>query len=118
MFPPTRTSTLAQRTLATLRLARSFLLLEDDYDVDWEVDREEPGQSVHPHRVALPGRMDGELLQPRRPGQPSAPLHVCISPVNAPAPTRTTARARLEQHECSHRRPDSAKLARDTTREA
>ena len=29
-------------SLGALRLTRSFLLLEDDYDVDWEVDRDEP----------------------------------------------------------------------------
>ena len=31
----------AQRALGALRLARSFLLLEDDYEVDWEVDQDE-----------------------------------------------------------------------------
>ena len=41
MFSPTRTSALAQRALGALRLTRSFLLLEDDYDVDWEVDPDE-----------------------------------------------------------------------------
>src|SRR5271169_1566676 len=38
MFPSSRTSALAQRALDALRLTRSFLLLEDDHDVDWEVD--------------------------------------------------------------------------------
>jgi hypothetical protein len=38
MFASTKNSSLAQRTLGTLRLTRSFLMLEDDYDVDWEVD--------------------------------------------------------------------------------
>ena len=42
MFPSAKNSKLAQRTLGALRLTRSFLLLEDDYDVDWEVDWDEP----------------------------------------------------------------------------
>ena len=42
MFATARAPTLAQRTLGALRLTRSFLLLEDDYDVDWEVDLDEP----------------------------------------------------------------------------
>ncbi len=29
-----------------LSLARSFLLLEDDYDVDWEVNQDESGQGT------------------------------------------------------------------------
>ena len=37
-----------------LRLARSFLLLEDDYDVDWEVDQDEPARDA-PHRAPLRG---------------------------------------------------------------
>jgi hypothetical protein len=77
MFSPARTSTLAQRALGALSLARSFLLLEDDYDVDWEVDEDEPEQAIHPHRVPLRGRRP-----PRRAGA-SAPQQVCISPVEA-----------------------------------
>ena len=56
MFPTARTSTLAQRALGALRLTRSFLLLEDDYDVDWEVDQNEHLQAPHPHRAPLRGR--------------------------------------------------------------
>ena len=41
MFSLAPTSKLAQRALGALRLARSFLLLEDDYDVDWEVGQDE-----------------------------------------------------------------------------
>ena len=55
MFSSPRTSTLAQRALGALRLTRSFLLLEDDYDVDWEVDQDEPRVSAHPHRAPLRG---------------------------------------------------------------
>ena len=50
--------------LGALRLTRSFLLLEDDYDVDWEVDRNEPAETLHPHRVALRGHS--------RPGVPGS----------------------------------------------
>jgi hypothetical protein len=55
MFSSLRTSPLAQRTLGALDLARSFLMLEDDYGVDWEVDRNEPDTPVHPHRAPLRG---------------------------------------------------------------
>ncbi len=116
MFPSTRTSKLAQRTLATLRLARSLLLLEDDYDVDWEVDRDELGQSVHPHRVALPGRMGEGFLRSRRPGQPSAPQHVCLSPVNAPVPARLGTRPRSERQERSHHDPRATTAAPQSPR--
>jgi len=48
MFASVKHSSLAQRTLGALRLTRSFLLLEDDYDVDWEVDLDEPlTQTTH-----------------------------------------------------------------------
>jgi hypothetical protein len=76
MFPPARTSTLAQRALDALRLTRSFLLLEDDHDVDWEVDQDEHSQVIHPHRAPLRGRRG-----PRRPGQPAAAPHVCLCPI-------------------------------------
>src|ERR1700729_622061 len=55
MFSPAPTSKLAQRTLGALRVARSFLLLEDDYAVDWEVGQEERARVSHPHRAALRG---------------------------------------------------------------
>jgi len=56
MFSPHRTSTLGQRALGAFGLVRSFLLLEDDYDVDWEVGEEERVEVDHPHRVALQAR--------------------------------------------------------------
>jgi hypothetical protein len=77
MFSSTRTSTLAQRALGALRLTRSFLLLEDDQAVDWEVDRDEHFRVAHPHRAPLRGRSS----QLRRPGQPLAPSHACLCPV-------------------------------------
>ncbi len=76
MFPPPRTSKLAQRALGALRVAHSFLLLEDDHEVDWEVDQDEPTPPPHPHR----GRRAGGALQ-RRPGTPVPTYHVCLSPV-------------------------------------
>jgi hypothetical protein len=85
MFASAKTSTLAQRTLGALRLTRSFLLLEDDYDVDWEVDRDEELTQTHPHRLALrgPGRRSRRATTRRRPGQGAAARNVCVSPVNA-----------------------------------
>jgi hypothetical protein len=85
MFPSTNNSKLAQRTLGALRLTRSFLLLEDDHDVDWEVDRDEPVGQIHPHRVPLRGRMSRDRAASRRAGQPAPREHACVSPVVRPA---------------------------------
>ncbi|HLB20807.1 MAG TPA: hypothetical protein VK605_01755 [Solirubrobacteraceae bacterium] len=84
MFASAKTSTLAQRTLGALRLTRSFLLLEDDHDVDWEVDRDEELTQTHPHRMALrgPGRRSRRAAPRRRPGEGAPAQSVCISPVN------------------------------------
>jgi hypothetical protein len=82
MFSFAPTSKLAQHTLDALRMARSFLLLEDDYDVDWEVDQDELARSQHPHRIAL-GRgapLRGRRIA-RRPGAPAPTCHVCLCPV-------------------------------------
>jgi hypothetical protein len=82
MFPSHKNSTLAQRTLGALRLTRSFLLLEDDYDVDWEVDLDESLTQKHPHRASLrgPGSRSRRLPE-RRPGEPVVPAAHCLSPV-------------------------------------
>jgi hypothetical protein len=88
MFPSRKNSTLAQRTLGALRLTRSFLLLEDDYDVDWEVDLDESLTQKHPHRVPLrgPGSRSRRLAgDGRRPGELPAADHPCLSPVGVPA---------------------------------
>jgi hypothetical protein len=77
MFPPSPPSKLAQRALGALRIARSFLLLEDDYDVDWEVDQDELRPVSHPHRAPL---RRGSAW--RRPGQLPAPTHMCVAPVD------------------------------------
>jgi hypothetical protein len=83
MFPSLRTSPLAQRALGALDLARSFLLLEDDYAVDWEVDRDEPSPPIHPHRAPLRRRST-----PRRPGGGLQVEHVCVSPIFNGEPAR------------------------------
>jgi hypothetical protein len=80
MFPLARTPKLAQRALGAMRVARSFLLLEDDYDVDWEVGQDEPRHAPHPHRAPLRGGWAR-----RRPGQLPAPAQPCLSPVGRPA---------------------------------
>jgi hypothetical protein len=77
-------------------------LLEDDYDVDWEVDQDETGRdrsqideifdrpargrasAGHPHRAALRGRSARV-----RAGQPAQATHVCLSPVERPSAAGT-----------------------------
>jgi hypothetical protein len=102
MFPSPNASPTSRRLTNALRLARAFLLLEDEYEVDWELDRvdwevdrqepcatcsrrksedrpawEEPAvRREHPHRVAA--RVQP---RPRRPGVPTPPDHLCLSPV-------------------------------------
>ncbi len=91
---------LVRRLSSALLLIRSFLLLEDDYDVDWEVDSDEETRLVgpdtnghatvalrselggsegnrHPHRTALQSR-----LGDRRPGEAAAQETVCLCPVS------------------------------------
>jgi hypothetical protein len=96
MFPSGKNSTLAQRTLGALRLTRSFLLLEDDYDVDWEVDQDESMTQIHPHRAPLrgPGSRSRRLAAGRRPGELPAVDRPCLSPVPAPAVSARRERAR------------------------
>jgi hypothetical protein len=83
------TSTLTQRALAAAGMLRSFLLLEDDGRVDWEVDQDgEKRDDTQPRRAPLPASR--RLKRPprtRRPGEPSARPQVCLSPV-ADAPPR------------------------------
>jgi hypothetical protein len=83
MFSPDPTSPPVRRALSALRLARSFLLLEDDYQVDWEVDGNDAAVEPHPHRVPLRGRRIA-----RRAGQPAAAPQVCLCPIGA-APIAT-----------------------------
>src|ERR1700760_4700831 len=89
MFPSRKNSTLAQRTLGALRLTRSFLLLEDDYDVDWEVDYDEPLTHKHPHRAPLRGPGSRSLRRSsRRAGETVPATTACVSPVRGPARSR------------------------------
>jgi hypothetical protein len=81
MFPSSRTSAIAQRALGAARLARSFLLLEDDCDVDWEVDQDQRDELEHPHRAQLRNRAMAERLTRRRPGQLRPPEQPCLSPI-------------------------------------
>jgi hypothetical protein len=80
MFSPAPTSKLAQRALGALRVARSILLLEDDYAVDWEVGQDERARVSHPHRAALRGG-----CAERRAGQSPARPQACLSPVGSTA---------------------------------
>jgi hypothetical protein len=111
MFPHTRKRTLAQRTVGALRLVRAFLLLEDDYEVDWEVDENDASRSTHLHRVSLPGRVGGARPTARRPGQPSPAQHVCVSPVSPAAPSRAHSRIHAERHK---RSASASRAASDT----
>jgi hypothetical protein len=94
MFSSPRTSNLRQRAFGAFGLLRSFLLLEDDYEVDWEVGQGERSEVDHPHRAALRGRAIADRLAQRRPGQPAPRTHVCLCPIGAvkPASGRSTAR--------------------------
>ena len=86
MFSRQAKTKLAQRANGALGMARSFLLLEDDYAVDWEVGQDELSPPPHPHRAPLRRR---ENIA-RRPGSPAPTTQVCLSPlVTAPvAPER------------------------------
>jgi hypothetical protein len=97
MFCSSDTPTFSRRLLGALRLVRSFLLLEDDYEVDWEVDRDEwaeqsgfvwegcdgrrePREGVHPHRMALRSQLGA-----RRPGTVVPHEQICLCPVGGRA---------------------------------
>jgi hypothetical protein len=98
MFPSARTSTIAQRALGAARLARSFLLLEDDYDVDWEVGQDQRDDLEHPHRAQLRNRAIAMRLAQRRPGQVRAHEQPCLSPVGRTGHTVSSAQPRRELH--------------------
>jgi hypothetical protein len=84
MFSFTRTSKMGQRTLDAFGLARSFLLLEDDTAVDWEVGQDEQVEVDHPHRAALRGRAIERRRARRRPGQGTPRAQVCLCPIGSP----------------------------------
>ncbi len=102
MFPTAPRSKLAQRALGAVRVARSFLLLEDDYEVDWEVGQDEPRPAAHPHRAPL-----RRGYARRRPGQLPAPAQPCLSPVGHVAPAPAFARAARDESNAGHRRATS-----------
>jgi hypothetical protein len=89
MFPPTPKNKLAQRALGALRVARSFLLLEDDYEVDWEVGQDERTAVPHPHRAPLRGG-----CAQRRAGLVPARPQACLSPVACKGSVPNGARSR------------------------
>lgn len=76
MFPSWRTSALAQQALSAFRLTRSFLLLEDDDRVDWEVDGGEPADA-RPSGAPLREGICRRRTARQRPGQPPAAPQVC-----------------------------------------
>lgn len=95
MFAKATTSKLAQRTLGALRLTHSFLTLEDDYDVDWEVDRDEELTQSHPHRMPLRGPARHlRSLPSRRKGAIPARQQPCLSPIGPGPEHATDGRAR------------------------
>ncbi len=117
MFSSLRTSPLAQRTLGALDLARSFLMLEDDYGVDWEVDRNEPDTPVHPHRAPL-----RRGFRARRAGAIAPPVQECISPTSygqpASALTGTMRRSAWATHESELSADRGSRAGRTETRAA
>jgi hypothetical protein len=88
MFPSVSME-IAQRARRAYRLTRSFLLLEDDYDVDWEVDQDERVQADHPHRAVLGISVIADRLAHRRPGEPERGDTPCLCAVGRTAPTST-----------------------------
>jgi hypothetical protein len=122
MFSPAPKTKLAQRTLGALRVARSFLLLEDDYDVDWEVDQDEPGRgeqraayieaaatghraqrrpgaTAHPHRTPL--RHSATARAARRAGQPTPRSQLCICPAGSTSHVGAHASSTLPPATCA-----------------
>ena len=82
MFPSVRTSALAQRALDALWRTRSFLLLEDDHEVDWEVDENEPFTCAAMRRTPLRG-VAARASGGRRPGRPAPAPQVCTAALEA-----------------------------------
>jgi hypothetical protein len=109
MFPRKPSSPLVRGARGALSLARSFLLLEDDYDVDWEVDRYELGRgaaraaaariAAEPHvRADACGRA-GTRREPQVRGQADAP-HPHRRPPRAPAVVRRAGQPSAVEHLC------------------
>jgi hypothetical protein len=87
VFCPTVISALTQRARGALSLSRSFLLLEDDDPVDWEVDQEDRGRVCEEplwataHRAPL-----RERRVARRGGQTPARAQICLCPIDRRPP--------------------------------
>jgi hypothetical protein len=107
MFPPPPKNKLAQRALGALRVARSFLLLEDDYEVDWEVGQDERTAVPHPHRAPLRGG-----CAQRRAGLVPARPQACLSPVGRDLYASHAARARRAENKA--RSADNADACSNT----
>ena len=73
------TSTLTQRALAAAEAFRSFLLLEDDVRVDWEVDQARETRNADAQRAPLHARRLTRPPRKRRPGEAQATAHVCLA---------------------------------------
>jgi hypothetical protein len=97
MFPPAPKTKLAQRALGALRVARSFLLLEDDYEVDWEVGQDERTRVSHPHRAPLRGG-----CAQRRVGLVPARPQACLSPLAFSGTVPNGARSRRAELSGGH----------------
>jgi len=103
MFSSPR-STVGQRALGALRLTRSFLLLEDDYGVDWEVDdQDERPETNHPHRAPLRGR-----LATRRIGEPAPVQLLCKCPIGPAMAPRKPLRGASSGKSCGAGRVGAA----------
>ncbi len=85
-------TTLAQGALGALRLVRSFLLLEDDGSVGWEVDEDGHTSAAHAHRAPLRRRRTA-----RRPGAPAPARQHCLSPVERGGTLCSRIQVRREQ---------------------
>jgi hypothetical protein len=94
MFPSWRTFALAQQALAAFRLTRSFLLLEDDDCVDWEVDWSESA-GARPERAPLRERISRRQRPRQRQGQPTPVRQICVFTAG-PAMTNQRRQARRE----------------------
>ena len=96
MFPRSTPSPLTRRARTALSLARSFLLLEDDYDVDWEVDQDESGREDARERADAPGGDDTF-----RRGILTGSTHIERRRAGAPGESGRDSRPRLPRSACA-----------------
>src|SRR5437763_5667944 len=110
MFPSVRTSALAQRALDALWRTRSFLLLEDDHEVDWEVDENEPFACAAMRRTPLRG-VAARTSGGRRPGRPAPAPQVCTAALEARVGD-SPPRSRSRPGRTTTGRPQAARIER------